>query len=86
MTDDTIPTFLPDSFICSAIVFVASVLSTFRPMTPLCVLTPDDKDVAVEAESGTKELEFCVVTKPVTGNCVKLKFDVLTSPYTLLPS
>jgi len=49
-------------------------------MTPLSVFLPEAMEVAVEAESGQKEVLSYVVTLPTSGNWVKLSSASVMAP------
>jgi len=54
-------------------------------MVPLWVLYPLESDVAVDAESGQKEVASKVVCSPTTGNSVKVSGFRERLPFSLLP-
>ena len=86
VTVDTIPilkSFWSRSF--SAIVTPFVTRSTPMPMTPLWVLKPEERLVAVLAESGQKDVESCVYWIPTTGNCVNVSLSSSILPGSLTP-
>ncbi|MPN50869.1 hypothetical protein SDC9_198509 [bioreactor metagenome] len=57
VTEDIMPIFMPSAFSFSVMLSGFVFLSTSSPMTPLWVFTPQERAVAVEAESGQNEVE-----------------------------